>query len=119
LVNNEWGIQIGASNDNVIFDNDAIGNRGNGIRNVGGASNTVIDGNRVFRNGFSPSLLTDGTNAGIRLASGTGLVVARNHAFDNATVDIRLDAATATFADNHCNTSLPDGLCAHTEGEGH
>jgi parallel beta-helix repeat protein len=119
LINNEWGIQIRA-NDNLIFQNDAIGNRGNGIRNVGGASNTVIDGNRVFGNGFSPSALTDGTNAGIRLATGTGIVVTRNHAFDNTTVDIRLEAAaSATFEDNHCNTSSPTGLCAHDEGEGH
>jgi parallel beta-helix repeat protein len=119
LVNNEWGIQIGASNDNLIFDNDAVGNRGNGIRNVGGAANTVIDGNRVFNNGSNPGPLTGTTNAGIRLATGTGIVVARNHAFDNAAVDIRVEVATATFDDNHCNTSSPNGLCAHDEGEGH
>ena len=119
LINNEWGIQIGGSNDNVIFENDAVGNRGNGIRNVGNASGTVIDGNRVFDNGLTPGPLTDGTNAGIRLMSGTGLLVARNHAFGNLAVDIRQEAATATFDNNHCDTSSPPGLCAHDEGEGH
>ena len=61
--NNEWGIQIAASNDNVLFQNEASENRGNGIRNVGNSSGTVIDGNRVFGNGFNPHpTLTDGTN---------------------------------------------------------
>jgi parallel beta-helix repeat protein len=119
LVNNEWGIQIAASNDNVIFHNEAINNRGNGIRNVGGASGTVIEGNRVFNNGQTPGPFSVGANAGIRLGSGTGLIVARNHAFDNATVDIRQDAAIATFDNNHCDTSLPPGICEHDEGEGH
>ena len=43
LVNNEWGIQIvGASTlDNAILENKALRNRGNGIRNIGGASGTV------------------------------------------------------------------------------
>jgi parallel beta-helix repeat protein len=118
--NNEWGIQISASNDNVIFQNNAVANRGNGIRNVGNSSGTVIDGNRVFGNGFNPHpILTDGTNSGIRLATGTGLLVARNHAFDNLAVDIRQETATATFENNHCNTSLSAGLCAHDEGNGH
>jgi parallel beta-helix repeat protein len=118
--NNEWGIQIFGSNDNVIFDNEAVGNRGNGIRNVVGSSRTVIDGNRVFHNGFTPHpVLTDGTNGGIRLATGTGLVVERNHAFDNLAVDIRQEAAVATFENNHCNTSLPPGICEHDEGNGH
>lgn len=119
LRNNEWGIQIAGSNDNVIFDNDAIGNRGNGIRNLGNASGTVIEGNRIFDNGLTPGPLTGGTNAGIRLVSGTGLLVARNHVFGNQAVDIRQEAATATFENNHCNTSSPPGICAHDEGEGH
>ena len=119
LRNNEWGIQIGGSNDNLIFENDAFENRGNGIRNIGNASGTVIEGNRVFDNSLAPGPLTDGTNAGIRLMSGTGLLVARNHAFGNLTVDIRQEAASATFENNHCNTSTPPGLCAHDEGAGH
>jgi parallel beta-helix repeat protein len=119
LVNNEWGIQIGGSNDNVIFHNDAINNRGNGIRNIVGSSGTVIDGNRIFHNGWTPGALSVGTNAGIRLMSGTGLVVARNHAFDNKTVDILKETATATFENNHCDTSAPGDYCEHDEGEGH
>ena len=119
LVNNEWGVQIAASADNVVFENEARANRGNGIRNVGGASGTLIEGNRAFNNGFAPSILTDGTNAGIRIGSGTGVVVARNHSFDNTTVDLRSDTAAATFEDNHCNTSSPPGLCEQSEGNGH
>jgi parallel beta-helix repeat protein len=118
LVNNEWGIQIGASNNNTIFNNDMTENRENGLRNINGASGNVIDGNRVFRNGLA-SPLTVATNGGIRLGSGTGLVVARNHAFENSPFDIRVETATATFVNNHCNTSSPSGLCAHDEGEGH
>jgi parallel beta-helix repeat protein len=119
VVNNEFGIQINASNDNVIFQNEAINNRGNGIRNIGGSSGTVIEGNRVFENGLNPGANSIGTNAGIRLGTGVGLIVARNHAFGNATVDIRQETATATFENNHCDTSLPSGLCEHDEGEGH
>jgi parallel beta-helix repeat protein len=119
LVNNEWGIQIGGSNDNVIFQNDAIDNRGNGIRNINNASGTVIDGNRVFHNGWTPGVLTGATNAGIRIMSGTGLVVVRNHAFDNKTVDILKEAAAVTFENNHCESSAPGDYCEHDEGEGH
>jgi parallel beta-helix repeat protein len=109
--NNEWGIQIAGSNNNVISQNNAVNNRGNGIRNVANSSGTVIDRNRVFRNGLTPGVLTGATNAGIRLATGTGLIVAWNHAFDNVLFDIRQETATATFENNHCDTSLPPGLC--------
>jgi parallel beta-helix repeat protein len=119
LRNNEWGIQIAAANDNVLFHNEAIENRGNGIRNINGASGTVIESNRVFENGLTPGPLTGTTNAGIRLQSGTGLLVSRNHAFDNELVDIRVDAATGTFEKNHCDSSSPPELCEHGEGEGH
>lgn len=119
LVNNEWGIQIAGSADNVIFHNEARGNRGNGIRNVANSSRTLIDGNRAFGNGFAPGALTGTTNAGIRIASGTGVVVTQNHAFDNTTVDLRSEVAAATFDNNHCNTSSPPGLCEHDEGKGH
>lgn len=120
LVNNEWGIQIAGSADNVIFHNEARGNRGNGIRNVGNSSGTVIDNNRAFGNGFAPNPATTGTtNAGIRIGSGTGILVTRNHAFENTTVDLRSDVATATFDKNHCNSSSPPGLCEHDEGRGH
>ena len=119
LVSNEWGIQIAgaATRDNDISKNMSSDNRGNGIRNVGGASGTVIEGNHAVRNGFTPSASTTGTtNAGIRIASGsTGIVVRDNRAFDNLAVDLRNDAATgaATFASNHCQSSSPSGLCEH------
>jgi parallel beta-helix repeat protein len=120
LVNNEWGIQIaGAAQDNVIFHNESVHNRGNGIRNVGNSSGTVIDDNRAFSNGLTPGPLTGATAAGIRLGSGTAIVVARNHAFENLAVDLRQETAAATFEDNHCNTSSPPGLCEHDEGKGH
>lgn len=122
LRNNEWGIQIAGATTtgNDIFHNWALDNRGNGIRNVGGASGTVIDGNRVFRNGLEPGPLTGATNAGIRIAAGTGIVVVRNHVFDNQSVDIRSDVppGAATFENNHCVTSSPPGLCEHTNGKG-
>ena len=121
VMNNEWGIQIDrAAGRTIVFHNEARGNRGNGIRNIRGASNTVIEDNRAFDNGLTPGALTDGTNAGIRIGSGTGITVARNHAFGNLAVDLRAEVTTATFENNHCDTSLlqPD-LCAHDEGEGH
>lgn len=114
LTNNEFGIRVFGSADNVVSRNEAIGNRGNGILNVGSASGTLIERNRAFSNGFAPDAA--GTNnAGIFIGSGTGIVVARNHAFDNTTVDLRSNVAAtaATFDDNRCNTSIPDGLCTH------
>jgi len=115
LVNNEWGIQIfGATTlDNVILENRALRNRGNGIRNVGGASGTVIEENRAFRNGLAPGALTGTTAAGIRIGSGAGIVVRENSAFDNLLVDLRSDpTAAATFEENRCRTSSPPGLCS-------
>jgi parallel beta-helix repeat protein len=113
-VNNEWGIQItGGAVNTVVFGNRTIGNRGNGIRNVGDASGTLIEANRAFGNGFAPSALTDGTNAGIRIGSGAGIVVTRNHAFGNDAVDLLSQVTTATFEGNRCNTSTPPGLCEH------
>jgi parallel beta-helix repeat protein len=114
LVNNQWGIQIvgAATLDNVISDNTALRNRGNGIRNIGSASGTIIEENRALGNGFAPSALTGATAAGIRIGSGAGIVVRENRAFRNLLVDLRKDAAaTATFEDNRCGTSLPPGLC--------
>jgi len=115
LVNNEWGIQIsgGTTADNVIAHNVSLGNRGNGIRNVGGASGTRIEQNRASSNGSTPSASTTGTtNAGIHVASGTNIVVRDNQALDNLAVDLRSEAGSgATFAGNHCRTSSPSGLC--------
>jgi hypothetical protein len=49
-----------------------------------------------------------------------GVTVVRNHAFGN-TVDIFTTAPPPanTFEKNHCNTSVPAGLCEHEEGQGH
>jgi len=116
LANNEWGIQIaGGATDNVISQNESLRNRGNGIRNVGGASGTIIEKNRARRNGLTPSPLTTGTTgAGIRIGSGTRIVVRKNRAFGNLLIDLLKDgAATATFEDNRCKTSSPPGLCEH------
>lgn len=114
LVNNEWGIQIAGATtgNNVISKNMSFGNRGNGIRNLGGASGTLIEGNHAGGNGFTPSALTGTTAAGIRVASGSGIVARGNHASGNRLVDLLKEAAaTATFSDNRCGTSSPDGLC--------
>jgi len=122
LVNNEWGIQIvgtatAMTRDNVILNNTSLGNRGNGIRNLAFTAGTVIEANHAVRNGFTPSPLTSppggmNTAAGIRIASGTGIVVRRNHALHNRLVDVLKEtAATATFEHNRCGTSSPDGLC--------
>ena len=120
LVNNEWGIQIAAPTtlDNQIFENEALRNRGNGIRNVALASGTIIEGNRAFANGLTPGPNTGAFASGIRIQSGAGIVVRRNHAFDNLLFDLRNDAgAGATFENNHCRTSVPPGLCEHAEGQ--
>lgn len=120
LVNNEWGIQIAgaATLDNVISENRSFGNRGNGIRNILGASGTIIEENRAFGNGFAPSALTGTTAAGIRIQSGTGIVVRENRASGNLLVDLRKDAlATATFDENRCTTSSPAGLCEPDEDD--
>ncbi len=118
LVNNEWGIQIAGAQTlaNVISENRSLRNRGNGIRNVGGASGTMIEENRAVRNGLTPSTVTGTTGAGIRIGSGTGIVVRDNFAFGNLLVDLRQDAAaTATFEDNRCRSSSPPGLCEARE----
>jgi len=115
LVNNQWGIQITGTGtaDNLVAYNMSLGNRGNGIRNLGNASGTIIEKNHASGNGFNPSTLTGTTNAGIRIASGsTGIVVRDNHAFENLSVDLLNQADNgATFAGNQCGTSSPAGLC--------
>ena len=118
-MNNEWGIQIAGATTlaNEIFHNEAVHNRGNGIRNVALASGTIIEDNRAFRNGLTPGPLTGPFASGIRIQSGAGIVVRRNHAFDNLFFDLRNDGGVATFDNNHCRTSFPPGLCEHTEGE--
>lgn len=118
LTNNMWGIQIAGATTtgNVIERNSAVGNRGNGIRNVGGASGTLIEGNRVLDNGFAPGPFT-GFPAGIRIAAGTGASVVRNRAFGNVSVDLLSQSTAATFERNRCETSSPPGLCMHPSEE--
>lgn len=51
------------------------------------------------------------TAAGIHVASGTGIVVRGNHAFDNRLVNLLNEAAAAaTLEDNQRGTSSPPGL---------
>ncbi|HEX2646931.1 MAG TPA: hypothetical protein VHO95_06860, partial [Candidatus Dormibacteraeota bacterium] len=89
------------------------------IRNVRGASRTIVEENRALRNGLTPGALTGTTGAGIRIGSGSkGIVVRQNVAFGNLLVDLRQDAAaTATFDDNRCRTSSPAGLCETGEDD--
>lgn len=101
LRNNNWGIQVvaGAVN-NVVFGNESVANRNRGIRTVG-ATGTVIELNRTERNPI-----------GIAVVSSTGVQVVRNRSFDNTIFDLFWDGTgTVSFAENHCETSSPDGLC--------
>jgi parallel beta-helix repeat protein len=106
---NDFGIQIaGGAANNVVFDNVSHDNRRFGIRNLGGANGTVIENNRSLNNA--------GPGIAVFLSS-TGVTVARNKAFNNAP-DLFWDLVGAnTFENNHCRTSVPPGLCEHTEGE--
>jgi parallel beta-helix repeat protein len=108
-INNNWGIRTGfGATGNIVFHNLAQGNRAFGILNFAGANGTTIEDNRAFAN-----------PTGIAVQQSSGVAVDRNHAFDNA-LDLRWDGlGTNTFVDNHCNTSVPSGLCEHTEGNGH
>ena len=114
LVNNEWGIQISGATtlDNHISDNVAGGNRGNGIRNINGASGTIIERNHARANGLTPGALTGTTAAGIRVAGGSRITVRGNAAVENRLADLLKDAAAlAAFERNRCETSSPEGLC--------
>jgi parallel beta-helix repeat protein len=104
---NQFGIQVaGGAARNVIFHNESHNNRRLGIRNIGGSNGTLIENNRVLANALE----------GILLLQSTGVTVARNKAFDNLT-DLFWDGLGANeFENNHCRTSVPPGLCEHTEG---
>lgn len=111
-----FGIRLENGNGNVVFQNDASNNRRLGIWNRLGANNSVIEDNRAFDNVGTGIPPTEGR--GIAVTGSTGVFVARNHAFGN-TLDMFWDGAGLnTFENNHCNTSVPTGLCEHTEGNG-
>ena len=100
-INNNWGIRVGlAATGNAVFHNRSINNRAFGILNFAGANGTSIKANRVF-----------GNPTGISVQVSSGVTVALNHAFGN-TLDLQWDGAGSnTFQNNHCNTSVPPGLC--------
>ncbi|MGH7662873.1 MAG: right-handed parallel beta-helix repeat-containing protein [Gemmatimonadaceae bacterium] len=106
---NDFGIQVAAGADNnLIFHNESHDNRRFGIRNLAAANGNVIENNRSVNNA--------GPGIAVFLSS-TGVTVARNKAFNNAP-DLFWDLVGAnTFENNHCRTSVPPGLCEHTEGE--
>jgi parallel beta-helix repeat protein len=107
LFNNNWGINIqGGATNTVAFNNESRGNRSHGIINRGAATNgSTIENNRVENN-----------PTGIEIQLSSGLTVARNHAFHNTTFDLVNGGVNNTFVNNHCETSLPAGLCEHSEG---
>jgi parallel beta-helix repeat protein len=116
-VRNGFGIRLndGASN-NVVFRNTSNHNRRFGILNRTGASGTRIANNRTFSNTGTGTPPTEGRGIAVTTGS-TGVKVVRNHAFFN-TLDLFWDGSgSATFAKNHCKTSVPAGLCAHQEGK--
>lgn len=93
----------------VAFNNDSRGNRSHGIQNIGATTNgSTIENNRV-----------NGNPAGIAVNASSDVLVARNHAFDNATFDLVDAGVNTSFVNNHCVTSSPAGLCAHSGGNSH
>jgi parallel beta-helix repeat protein len=108
---NDFGIQVNAATNNVIHNNHSHDNRRVGIRNIASSNGTMIENNRVFDNGGAAQF------GGILLSGSTGVMVARNKAFNNVPFDLFWDGVGANeFENNHCRTSSPPGLCEHTEG---
>jgi nitrous oxidase accessory protein NosD len=108
LLNNNWGIRIqnGATNT-VAFSNVSRGNRSHGIQNIGATTNgSVIENNDAESN-----------PVGIEVQLASGVAVARNRAFHNTTFDlVSAGGVNNAFVNNHCATSAPTGLCAHSDG---
>lgn len=118
VINNAFGVQIAAgATDNVVFHNVAVNNRRVGVRNIS-ASGTLIENNRVFDTVGVGAAPDEGWGVAV-VGTSLGVTVVRNHAFGN-TVDIFTTAPPPanTFENNHCNTSVPPGLCEHEEGQG-
>jgi parallel beta-helix repeat protein len=108
---NDFGIQVNASVNNVIFENESHDNRNSGMRNIGTSNGTLIENNRVLNNAARGISITTGSS---------GVLVARNKAFDSGVADLFWDGTGAVeFENNHCSTSVPTGLCEHTEGAAH
>lgn len=109
LRNNNWGIRIqGGARNTVAFSNESRGNRSHGIQNIGATTNgATIDNNDV-----------DGNPVGIEVQASSEVTVVRNRAFHNVTFDLVSAGAGVNnaFVNNHCLTSSPAGLCAHSEG---
>jgi len=108
LINNNWGIRIqGGTTNTVAFSNVSRTNRSHGIQNIGATTNgSFIENNDAESN-----------PVGIEVQTSSGVTVARNRAFHNATFDlVSIGGANNAFVNNHCGTSSPPGLCAHTEG---
>ncbi|MGH7528861.1 MAG: right-handed parallel beta-helix repeat-containing protein [Gemmatimonadales bacterium] len=107
LINNNWGIRIqGGATNTVAFGNVSLRNRSHGIQNVGAATTgATIDNNDAL-----------GNPTGIEVTSSSGVTVVRNRAFHSATFDLVDGGVDNVFVNNHCETSSPPGLCAHTEG---
>ena len=111
--NRRWGILIAGpatapAVGNIVFGNRVKRNTPYGIQAGNRAHGTQILNNRVFGNG----------EVGIRVRNSEGVFVARNKAFLNP-IDISWEPLlfpVAFFENNHCKTSVPVGLCEHTEG---
>jgi nitrous oxidase accessory protein NosD len=117
VINNAFGVQIaGGATDNVVFHNLAVNNRRVGVRNIS-ANGTLIEGNRVFDTVGAGAPPDEGWGIGV-VGTSLGVTVVRNHAFGN-TVDLFTNAPPPanTFENNHCNTSVPPGLCEHEGGQ--
>ena len=114
-----FGIRLndGAAN-NVIHNNDSSFNRRYGILNRTGANGTLISENFTYFNTGTGVPPTEGRGIGITTGS-SGVVVENNHSFFN-TIDLFWDGTGAdAFHNNHCDTSVPPGLCTPDEEEAH
>ncbi len=109
---NDFGIQVNGSVNNVVFENETHDNPNSGMRNIGTSNGTVIENNRVLNNAARGISITTGSS---------GVLVARNKAFDSGVADLFWDRSgtSVEFEGNHCSTSVPAGLCEHTEGASH
>ena len=82
------------------------------MRNIGASNGTLIENNRALNNAVRGISITTGSS---------GVLVARNNAFDSGVADLFWDGSgtSVEFDGNHCSTSVPAGLCEHTEGASH